>query len=139
MVCAAPDYLAQHGQPEIPEELSQHNCLRLVRGRQVVDEWRFQRDGVSLEVQVKGTLSSTSGEVVHDWALAGMGVALKAEWDIVEDLANGRLVECLERFSVVDLCLYGVFLPRPRQTRRLRVLLNYLHDYFAGAMAEAKG
>lgn len=131
VVCAAPDYLAQHGRPQTPEDLTRHNCLRLVRGRQVFDEWWFQRDGLLLEVQVDGTLLSTSGEVVHDWVLAGLGLALKAEWDIAEDLVKGRLVECLERFSVADLCLYGVFLPRPRQTRRLRVLLDYLHDYFA--------
>ena len=132
VVCAAPDYLARHGRPQTPEELTQHNCLRLVRGRQIFDAWRFQRDSVPLEIQVNGTLSSTSGEVIHDWVLAGLGLALKAEWDIVEDLAQGRLVECLEHFSVVDLCLYGVFLSRPRQTRRLRMLLDHLHDYFRG-------
>lgn len=130
VLCAAPDYLARHGQPQTPEELAQHNCLRLVRGRQIFDGWRFQRDGATLEIQVKGNLSSTSGEVIHDWALAGQGLALKAEWDIAEDLATGRLVECLPGFSVRDLCLYGVFLPRPQQAPRLRVLLDYLYDHF---------
>lgn len=130
VVCAAPDYLARHGTPQTPEELTRHNCLLLVRGREVFDGWRFQRRGAPLEIQVEGNLSSTSGEVIHDWALAGLGLALKAEWDITEDLATGRLVECLPCFSVVDLCLYGVFLPRPQQARRLRVLLDYLHAYF---------
>lgn len=130
VVCATPDYLAKHGQLETPEDLNHHNCLRLVRGRLVFDEWKFQRDSVPVQVQVRGTLSSTSGEVVHGWVLAGLGVALKAEWDIAEDLAKGHLVACLERFSVAELCLYGVFQPRPRQTRRLRVLLDYLHEHF---------
>lgn len=131
VVCATPDYLARHGQPETPEDLTHHNCLRLVRGRLIFDEWRFQRNGMPVEIQVRGSLSSTSGEVVHDWALAGLGLALKAEWDITEDLAKGRLVECLARFSVAELCLYGVFLPRPRQTQRLRGLLEYLRAHFA--------
>lgn len=130
VICAAPGYLARHGTPQTPEELSRHNCLLLVRGREVFDGWRFQRHGAPLEIQVKGNLSSTSGEVIHDWALAGLGLALKAAWDITDDLATGRLVECLPCFSVVDLYLYGVFLPRPQQARRLRVLLDYLHAYF---------
>lgn len=130
VVCAAPDYLARHGQPETPEALTRHNCLRLVRGQQIFDEWRFQREATPFVVQVHGTLSSTSGEVIHDWALAGLGLALKAEWDIEEDLAKGLLVECLRSFSVVDLCLYGVFLPQPRPARRLRVLLDYLQGHF---------
>lgn len=132
VVCAAPNYLAQHGRPETPQDLTRHNCLRLVRGRRVFNGWQFRRAAATFEVQVDGSLLSTSGEVIHGWALAGLGVALKAEWDIAEDLAKGRLVECLADFSVVDLCLYGVFVARPRQAQRLRVLLDYLQGYFAG-------
>jgi DNA-binding transcriptional LysR family regulator len=126
VVCAAPAYLARHPAPERPEDLARHDCLRLVRGRRVYDRWRFLREGRPVRVAVGGTLSSTSGEVIHDWALAGHGIALKAAWDIAEDLRAGRLVECLAEYAGEDFSLYGVFPARPVQPVRLRLLIDYV-------------
>jgi DNA-binding transcriptional LysR family regulator len=33
IVCASPSYLKRHGIPRRAEDLQQHNCIRLVRGR----------------------------------------------------------------------------------------------------------
>ena len=131
VVCAAPSYLAKHGQPDTPDQLVEHDCLRLVRGRWVFDRWRFSQAGTFVEVSVKGTLSSTSGEIIHDWALEGQGVAFKAGWDVVEDLQVGRLVECLAPFASDELHLYGVFAARSRQPLRLRTLIDFLRNRFA--------
>lgn len=129
VVCAAPAYVARHGVPESPGALSGYDCLRLVRGRRIFDRWNFQRDGAPLEVRVNGSLASTSGEVIHDWALDGQGIAFKADWDIGDDLRTGRLVECLSSFAVRDLRLYGVFVARDRQPMRLRALTNFLRQH----------
>ena len=126
VACASPSYFASRAVPREPEELSGHDCLRLVRGSRVFDRWRFQRGGIPLQVQVAGALSSTSGEVIHDWALAGQGLAFKAEWDIADDLREGRLVECLSAFAVDELRLYGVFTAHVRQPLRLRALIDYV-------------
>jgi DNA-binding transcriptional LysR family regulator len=95
LCCAAPAYLARHGTPQTLADLAAHDCLRLVRGQRVFDRWLFVEDGRRREIQVRGTLSTASGEVLHDWALKGRGLALKALWDIEDDLRAGRLVECL--------------------------------------------
>jgi DNA-binding transcriptional LysR family regulator len=67
----------------------------LVRGRWVFDNWLFRDGQGRREVRVGGTLTTGSGEILHDWALAGKGLALKAMWDVQDDIAAGRLVECL--------------------------------------------
>jgi DNA-binding transcriptional LysR family regulator len=128
VACASPAYFEKRGIPQDPRELADHDCLRLVRGRRVFDRWRFQREESVIDVQVAGSLSSTSGEVIHDWALGGQGLAFKAQWDIAEDLAGGRLVECLERFAVDELRLYGVFAAHVRQPLRLRALIDFLRE-----------
>jgi DNA-binding transcriptional LysR family regulator len=126
VVCASPAYLKQHGKPESPAELLEHDCIRLVRARRVVDRWPFRIEGSRQEISVNGTLSTTSGEVVHEWALAGRGIAFKALWDIEEDIRERRLVECLGEYSCDELTLFAVFAPGTHLPPRVRVFIDYL-------------
>src|SRR6202789_2126466 len=91
IVCASPSYLKRHGIPRRPEDLQQHDCIRLVRGRRGMDTWSFQEDGKRFELTVNGALTTNSGEVMHNWVRAGRGIALKAVWDVQPDLEAGTL------------------------------------------------
>ena len=71
-------------------------------------------------------LSTASGEVLHDWALKGRGLALKALWDIEEDLRAGRLVECLTPYHCDEIELYAVFATRRHLSPRVRVFLDFV-------------
>jgi DNA-binding transcriptional LysR family regulator len=67
IVCASPAYFKQHGVPSHPEQLRDHNCIRLMRGRRVMDSWVFQEDGRRFEVKVDG-LSITHNLSAQDEA-----------------------------------------------------------------------
>lgn len=128
VVCASPEYLARHGTPQTPQDLLHHDCLRLVRGRRIFDRWTFQENGHALEVQIKGTLLSNNAEVIHDWAVEGSGVVLKALWDIQGDLRDGRLIALLEPYANDFLFLNAVFPSRRHLPPRVRVFLDFLAD-----------
>jgi len=128
VACASPDYLRRLDAPRTPEDLTRHECLCLVRGRRRFDRWQFMRDGKPVMVQVEGSLSSTSGEVIHGWALEGRGIAFKAEWDIADDLRNGQLVECLANVTGDPMSLYGVFIARGYQPPRLRAFIDFVRQ-----------
>jgi DNA-binding transcriptional LysR family regulator len=130
IVCAAPEYLARCGTPHTPADLAGHDCIRLVRGQRVFDRWVFQEDGRRRDVQVRGTLSTASGEVLHDWALKGRGLVLKALWDIEDDLREGRLVECLAPYHCDEIELYAVFANRRHMSPRVRVFLDFVEQAF---------
>ncbi len=139
-ICATPEYLSRHGTPETPEDLLRHNCIRLVRGRRTFDRWVFQENGQRREVQVSGRLSTTSGEVMHDWVLAGKGIANKAVWDIEEDLRAGRLLQCLTSYACDEITLYMVLASRAHMPPRLRVFIDFLTAALNTAMpAKRKG
>ena len=126
IVCASPDYLARYGRPETPADLMQHNCIRLVRRHQVYDRWTFVENGEPLEVRVRGALSTSNSEVIHDWALAGLGIGLKALWDLEQDLAEGRLVELLAPFTASPINLYVIYATRRHMPRRARVFIDFV-------------
>jgi DNA-binding transcriptional LysR family regulator len=126
IVCAAPAYFRRHGTPRHPEDLKQHNCIRLVRGRRVMDAWLFQENGRKFEVTVSGALTTTSGEVVHDWVRAGMGIALKASWDLLPELAEGTIVQCLEPYWCDQIDLFAICANRTHQPPRIRAFLDFI-------------
>ncbi len=126
VACASPDYIAEHGIPNRPEELLLHECIRLVRGRHIFDRWSFSDDGKAHEIQVRGVLLSNNAEVVHDWALMGRGIALKALWDIEDDLKTGRLVEILAPFAHDEINLYAIYPTRSYLPPRVRVFIDFV-------------
>jgi DNA-binding transcriptional LysR family regulator len=73
-----------------------------------MDTWIFQDQGKRFEVIVNGTLSTTSGEVVHDWVRAGTGISLKAAWDLQPELAAGKIVQCLSEFWCDEIDLFAI-------------------------------
>jgi DNA-binding transcriptional LysR family regulator len=91
-----------------------------------MDSWGFQENGERLEVTVRGTLSTTSGEVVHDWVRAGAGIALKATWDLLPELANGTIVQCLEAFWCDEIDLFAISANRTHQPPRIRAFLDFI-------------
>nr|WP_283939145.1 substrate binding domain-containing protein [Pseudomonas sp. T1.Ur] len=92
-VCASPDYIARHGRPQTPAELSRHNCLRYVMGEQTFERWSFQTPRGVETVQVAGNRISDDADIVRRWAVSGLGIVYKSRLDVMDDLRSGRLVE----------------------------------------------
>ena len=135
VACASPDYIARRGMPAAPADLLRHDCIRLVRGQHVFDRWTFEENGEHREIQVRGSLSTNNSEVMHSWALAGRGVALKALWDIEEDLQAGRLVEFLAPFACNEISLYATYASRVHLPPRVRLFLDFIAPGLKGSEA----
>ena len=130
ILCAASSYLIHHGTPQSPDDLIQHNCLRLARRHHLDDLWRFRRDDSEFEVRVRGSLSSGDGAVLHAWALSGQGISWEALWDVSEDLASGRLVHVLREYESSPMELYAIFAPGKPVPPRIRLFVDYIASAF---------
>jgi DNA-binding transcriptional LysR family regulator len=131
VLCAAPSYLMHHGAPHSPDDLLQHNCLRLARRHHLDDLWRFTRDGSEFEVRVRGKLSSRDGAVLHQWALSGEGISWEAFWDVSDDLASGRLVHLMPEYQSSPMELYAIFAPGKPVPPRIRLFVDHIAQAFA--------
>lgn len=97
ILCAAPAYIARHGAPRTPEDLTQHNCLRYMMGDLTHERWSFHTEHGVKAVMVAGDRTSDDADVVRRWAVAGLGVVFKSQLDVRADLEAGRLVELFPR------------------------------------------
>ncbi|WP_213770022.1 LysR family transcriptional regulator [Bradyrhizobium sp. dw_78] len=124
VICAAPSYLAKHGVPVYPDDLLHHDCLRLARRHSLQDRWRFA-DGTGTKiVQVAGTLTSSDGEVLRAWALEGRGLSLEAQWDVADDIKEGRLVTCLDGLCAETIELFATYLPSKPVPASIRLFVE---------------
>jgi len=146
VLVAAPSYLHANGQPDTLEALAQHRCL-VVRengkstarsfdfvfgGDQNFDVWQLRKRGfaTTVQVRVKGPMSSNSGELVRDWCLAGHGIMLRSLWDIAPQLASGQLVQVLPNYAMPDADIHWLAPYRAEVPRRIRLLIDFLVAQF---------
>lgn len=124
--CCSPGYLAERGQPQVPDDLSTHDCLPYGHSRQV--QWRFQHKGKSLNQTVTGRMRANNGEVLKDAAIAGLGIAYLPMFIVGDALADGRLVTVLHDYATEALQLSAVY-PQHRQgSRPVQVLIDFLRQ-----------
>lgn len=125
VVCASPAYLARHGTPREPSDLARHNCLT---ANDFVTTWDYKGpDGKPGSVRVSGRYACDNWEVLREWALAGMGVALKSTWDVHRHLADGTLVSVCEGYTFdSDVAIYAVYPHRRFLPAKTRVFIEFL-------------
>jgi len=124
ILCAAPSYFAKHGIPACPYDLLHHECLRLARRYSLQDRWRFIDGTGTKVVQVGGTLTSSDGEVLRAWALEGRGLSLEAQWDVADDVKDGRLVTCLDGLCSETIELFATYLPSKPTPASIRLFVE---------------
>lgn len=122
IVCAAPSYIATHGAPQTPGELTQHNCLTMRFGTTLDNVWRFGTLQKPQTVTVRGNMIVNDGSLVRQWALQGHGIILKSELDVAADLKSGALVALLQDYAFPPNPLQMMFPPGRAQPRRIRAL-----------------
>ncbi len=131
VVVASPRYLARKGQPSTPDDLSSHNCLTFGNSGNQARGWLFTIDGIPTSVRVAGDVECNDGAVLHDWALAGRGLAWRSMWEVREELAAGSLVTVLDEFAAPDNAIYAVFAQRRHLPLRVRMFIDHLKNTYS--------
>lgn len=99
-VCASPEYLAEHGAVRKPEDIFCRNCL-LFPLTGFRSGWRFRDNtGQVREVPVQGRTVISNAIALQRCAIAGMGIALLANWLVDNDITAGRLVDIFPAYEV---------------------------------------
>lgn len=122
---ASPGYLSAHGRPEHPRDLVNHRCIRWRwPGHVTPYAWEFFEDGSWFEVSVDGPLIVNDKQMGISAALQGIGIGFPVEEVVRDDIAAGRLVPLLERWSAP---FPGLFLCYPQQRQMAPALRAFIN------------
>ncbi len=132
---ATPRYLQQHGTPAHPADLARFDCLTLSSDGSQTRGWSFQMPkGAGSEIvylKPAGPLSCSDGQVLHDWCLAGYGIAWRSTWEVEAEVAAGTLVAVLEQFAAPPNGIYAVFPHAKHLPLRVRLWIDFLKHHYA--------
>ena len=131
--CAAPAYLARHGEPRKPEDLAAHACLtyEYMPTRNV---WQFRdRQGRERNVRISGPMHANNGRFLEALAAEGVGIVREPDFIVGPDVRAGRLKPILREFEPPPLGIYVVYPSRRHLSAKVRAFADFLVERFASA------
>jgi len=126
VVCASPDYLAEHGTPRAPQELLQHNCLRYTYVSPQ-NEWRFRGpDGREFAVTVRGNLQVNHGGAMREAMRAGLGLGHLPRFIVQDELKDGSLRAVLEEWKLPEFPISVLYPPGRQSLPKVQAFVDFL-------------
>jgi DNA-binding transcriptional LysR family regulator len=83
-----------------------------------------------VHLKPSGRLDCTDGQVLHDWCLAGLGLAWRSTWEVAHEIEQGRLVPVLADYAAPPNGIFAVFPHAKHLPLRVRLWIDHLkHTY----------
>ncbi len=128
VLCAAPSYLAKAAPIKTLADLELHNCF----GAGTPEAWRLAGPDGEHQVRVNSNLRTNSADFVREALLSGLGVGLRATWDVGQELKSGDLVRVLPAYrGAGDLAIHAVYPSRDFMPAKVNVFIDHLAEIYA--------
>lgn len=139
VLCAAPKYLAERGEPRTPSELTakRHDCLNLRFPGATEFQWPLQTPEGVRRVAVSGPFESDDGDVLTNWALDGHGIVLKPVFEVAEHLRSGALMPVLPDTPPVPVQMACLYTHRRHQDPKVRLFMDFMAPRIATKLKSA--
>jgi DNA-binding transcriptional LysR family regulator len=133
VICAAPEYLAHAGVPQMPDALRHHHCLiHRSSGGTLLDRWIFEKDGDQRTIDVHTRFISDERNLLDEAACNGAGIIRVTDLTAQRYLRTGLLVPLLSDWQALEApTIYAAYPPSQRRSKLVRVFVEFLVEIFA--------
>ncbi|RKT47231.1 LysR substrate-binding domain-containing protein [Thiocapsa rosea] len=130
---AAPRYLAEQGDPAIPEDLLRHRVLCLVGRDGETAPWTLTAATAHWEGLPEGRIAANSPDILIRLAGTGAGIAAVPDCYAARDVERGRLRRVLPAWSLPAQTAWAVFPGRRLMPAKTRTFIDMLEAALGGA------
>jgi len=131
---ASPAYLKDREIPNAPADLRRHSSIAATCGAfgEPVDSatWRLRRGSETKEVRIESRISVPDPSIIHQLALAGVGIALISQGVARHDVDSGRLVRLLPEWEPDPVELCALYSSHLSASPNVRAFLEFLRSHF---------
>ncbi|CAM3779018.1 MULTISPECIES: LysR family transcriptional regulator [Pseudoalteromonas] len=133
-LCASPDYLQKYGVPKHPTDLYQHQWViyKLTSGALTLS-----KGARAYSITMKGDISTNNAAARTAFVEGGHGLGRIPTYDALPKIQAGTLVPVLKDYTLPDIHVYGVFPEGNANSKKVRLLLDFLKGYFQRQLVEA--
>jgi DNA-binding transcriptional LysR family regulator len=126
-LCGSPAYFKKFGFPKHPTDLNKHQWVlyKLTSGTLEINKGTR-----SFSIEMKGTISTNNAAARTAFVEGGHGLGRIPVYDAKPKIEDGTLISVLDDYSVRDINVYGVFPPGTAESKKLRLLIDFLKAYF---------
>jgi LysR family transcriptional regulator for bpeEF and oprC len=130
--CAAPAYIAAHGQPRHPDELAAFRCISQFSPRTgKALEWVFAKNGQRILAAQRGSLALDDQNSYVAAAEAGLGIAQIPAFVLKEAMDRGTLALVLADWVPEPVPLHVVYPENRHLSGKIRVFVDWVAELFA--------
>lgn len=133
ITCAAPQYLARHGEPRHPRDLETgHYVVSYFSSRTGRPyPMHFEAGGEEIEPVARYIVSVNDSNSYLAATLSGLGIAQVPAFMVHPHLTNGALRQVLTEWNTEVLPLHVVYPPNRHLSNKLRVFVDWIAELFA--------
>ena len=137
VICASPGYIARHGRPNSPEDLSRHSCI-LAEAFGMPQTWRIktQKGDIAIPVRSRLIVNTMEGSIVA--AIAGVGLTLALSYQVAEQVRRGELQILLTKFKQPAWPVHFLYNGQDRMPLKLRAFIDFSAPRLRQRLADIK-
>ncbi|WP_345794415.1 LysR substrate-binding domain-containing protein [Thauera sp. JM12B12] len=129
---ASPGYIAEHGEPDAPEDLNRHRALRLLARTGEPIGWTLLRGTQRWEGVPPGSINANAPEVLIRFAQAGAGIAAVPDYFAAPQVRRGELRRVMPDWCLPSITAWAVFPGRRLMPAKTRAFLDMLQSALGG-------
>tara|TARA_R110002126_G_scaffold13016_1_gene55620 strand:- start:42 stop:944 length:903 start_codon:yes stop_codon:yes gene_type:complete len=124
VTCASPEYLSTTTAIDNPAALQDHACIMVVsQGK----HWYFRHNDKQLAAEVTPRLICNQIRAASQACVQGVGIARFMHYQVINELADGRLVRVLKDFEPADLPIHLVYPHSLQLSPRTRAFVEWAY------------
>jgi DNA-binding transcriptional LysR family regulator len=133
VTCAAPSYLARHGEPQTPFDIEDGHYVVSYFSPDSGQRWpmTFMSNGEKVEVTGRYVAAFNDGNAYVAAGVAGLGVIQAPLFMVQQHFADGSLRPILKEWTGEAMPLHVVYPPNRHLSTKLRILVDWIVEIFA--------
>ncbi|EER47078.1 putative HTH-type transcriptional regulator [Actinobacillus minor NM305] len=130
LLVASPEYLAQKGVPQTPQDLAEH--IYLAHANINRKEWKFYQNEREISLELTSQFTTNDTSALLNLTLASGGIAMLPKYLLNEHLASQQLVPILTDWQLPTYQIYALYSSRHKLPLTIRTLVDFLVERFRG-------
>ena len=126
-LCGSPAYFEKYGRPKSPGDLSAHDWVVYKPLKRVLELTKGTR---SFSIEMKGSIVTNNASARTAFVEGGHGLGRIPTYDAWPKVQQGTLETVLDDYQLSDINIYAVFPPGAADSKKIRLLLDFLKDFF---------